>query len=140
MREHNTQPWSYLHSLPERTVPARHASGRGADQRSGLEGALMRCPPRGRNTVLFFLNMALNIKDDQADRLARELAAETGETITTAVAVALRERLERLRGAVPRERRREALAELTDRSSARRVRDQRSAEEIVGYGPDGLAS
>jgi antitoxin VapB len=133
MREHNTQPWSYLHSLPERTVPARHASGRGADQRSGLEGALMRCPPRGRNTVLFFLNMALNIKDDQADRLARELAAETGETITTAVAVALRERLERLRGA-------EALAELTKRSSARRVRDQRSAEEIVGYGPDGLAS
>jgi antitoxin VapB len=83
--------------------------------------------------------MALNIKDDQADRLARELAAETGETITTAVAVALRERLERLRGAVPRERRREALAKLTDRSSGRRVRDQRSAEEIVGYGPDGLA-
>ena len=90
--------------------------------------------------VLFFLEMALNIKDDQADRLARELAAETGETITTAVSVALRERLERLRGAVPRERRREALAKLTDRSGARRVRDQRSAEEIVGYGPDGLAS
>ena len=89
--------------------------------------------------MLFFLDMALNIKDDQADRLARELAAETGETITTAVAVALRERLERLRGAVPRERRREALAKLTDRSSARRVRDSRSADEIVGYGPDGLA-
>ena len=90
--------------------------------------------------VLFFLVMALNIKDDRADRLARELAAETGETITTAVAVALRERLERLRGAVPRERRREALVKLTDRSSARGVRDQRRAEEIVGYGPDGLAS
>lgn len=84
--------------------------------------------------------MALNIKDDLADRLARELAAETGETITTAVAVALRERLERLRGAVPSERRREALTRLTDRSSARRVRDHRSADEIVGYGPDGLPS
>jgi antitoxin VapB len=85
-------------------------------------------------------HMALNIKDDLADRLARELAAETGETITTAVAVALRERLERLRGAVPSERRREALTRLTDRSSARRVRDHRSADEIVGYGPDGLPS
>jgi antitoxin VapB len=84
--------------------------------------------------------MALNIKDGVADRLARELAAETGETITTAVAVALRERLERLRGAVPSERRREALTRLTDRSSARRVRDHRSADEIVGYGPDGLPS
>jgi len=90
--------------------------------------------------VIFFLAVALNIKDDLADRLARELAAETGETITTAVAVALRERLERLRGAVPRERRREALAALTDRSSARPVRDRRGADEIVGYGPDGLPS
>ncbi|MGA2471832.1 MAG: type II toxin-antitoxin system VapB family antitoxin [Solirubrobacteraceae bacterium] len=84
--------------------------------------------------------MALNIKDDAADRLARELAAETGETITTAVAVALRERLERLRGAVPRERRRKSLARLTDLSSARPVRDDRSPEQIVGYGPDGLPS
>jgi antitoxin VapB len=90
--------------------------------------------------ALFFLRVALNIKDDLADRLARELAAETGETITTAVAVAVRERLERLRGAAPRERRREALAKLTDRSSARRARDHRGAEEIVGYGPDGLPS
>ena len=82
--------------------------------------------------------MALNIKDDAADRLARELAAETGETITTAVAVALRERLERLHGAVPRERRRASLARLTDLSSARPVRDDRTAEQILGYGPDGL--
>jgi antitoxin VapB len=40
--------------------------------------------------------MALNIKAEQADRLVRELAAETGESITTAVTVAVRERLERL--------------------------------------------
>jgi len=82
--------------------------------------------------------VALNIKDAATDRLVRELAAETGETITTAVTVAVRERLERVRGAVPRERRREALTALTDRSSTRRVRDGRGAEEIVGYGPDGL--
>lgn len=82
--------------------------------------------------------MALNIKDETADRLARELAAQTGESITTAVAAAVRERLERLRGAVPREQRREALTEIAGRSAARRVRDRRTAEEIVGYGPDGL--
>jgi len=39
--------------------------------------------------------MALSIKSDEADRLARELAAETGETLTEAVETALRERLDR---------------------------------------------
>ncbi|MGH2945009.1 MAG: type II toxin-antitoxin system VapB family antitoxin [Solirubrobacteraceae bacterium] len=84
--------------------------------------------------------MALNIKDDAADRLVRELAAETGESMTTAVAVAVRERLERLRGAVPRERRHQELMRIARRSAARPVRDERSANEILGYGPDGLPS
>ena len=39
--------------------------------------------------------MALSIKSDEADQLARELAAETGETLTEAVVIALRERLDR---------------------------------------------
>ncbi|KLL11392.1 type II toxin-antitoxin system VapB family antitoxin [Protofrankia sp. BMG5.30] len=41
--------------------------------------------------------MALNIKNDEAQRLSRELAELTGESITTAVLVAVRERLERMR-------------------------------------------
>lgn len=41
--------------------------------------------------------MAVNLKSSEADRLARELARLTGERITTAVTVALRERLERVR-------------------------------------------
>ena len=82
--------------------------------------------------------MALNIKDDRTDRLVRELAAETGESLTTAVTVAVRERLERLRGAAPHERRAEALAAIAQRSAARRVRDPRPADEILGYGADGL--
>ena len=84
--------------------------------------------------------MAINIKDETADRLARELADETGESITTAVSIAVRERLERLRGAVPRERRREELTRVAKRSAQRRVRDGRTPEEILGYGPDGLPS
>jgi len=84
--------------------------------------------------------MALNIKDATTDRLVRELAAETGESITTAVATAVRERLERLQGAVPRERRVQALNDIATRGAARRIRDPRTAEVIVGYGPDGLSA
>lgn len=42
--------------------------------------------------------MALNIKNDETQRLSRELAEMTGETVTTAVTVAVRERLDRIRG------------------------------------------
>ena len=35
--------------------------------------------------VIYNLDMALSIKDPEADRLARELAARTGETLTEAV-------------------------------------------------------
>jgi antitoxin VapB len=41
--------------------------------------------------------MALNIKTEEADRLARELSRITGETMTDAITQAMRERLERLR-------------------------------------------
>ena len=41
--------------------------------------------------------MALSIKTDEADRLARELSSVTGESLTRAVTVALRERLDRER-------------------------------------------
>lgn len=41
--------------------------------------------------------MALSIKTEDADRLARQLAALTGETMTEAVTRALEERLERLK-------------------------------------------
>ena len=41
--------------------------------------------------------MALTIKNDETETLCRELAQLSGETITTAITVAARERLERLR-------------------------------------------
>ncbi len=41
--------------------------------------------------------MTLNIKNDEVVRLARQLADLTGENITQAVAVSLRERLEKLK-------------------------------------------
>lgn len=41
--------------------------------------------------------MSLNIKNEEAHRLAQELAVLTGESMTAAVTAALRERLDRLR-------------------------------------------
>ena len=41
--------------------------------------------------------MAMNIKNPETQQLARELVELTGETVTTAVTVAVRERLDRLR-------------------------------------------
>jgi antitoxin VapB len=43
--------------------------------------------------------MSMNIKNIEAHKLARKLADATGESLTDAVKVAVRERLERLRGA-----------------------------------------
>ena len=40
--------------------------------------------------------MALNIKNEASVELARELAELTGESVTTAVTIAVRERLDRL--------------------------------------------
>lgn len=42
--------------------------------------------------------MSLNIKNDQAHALAIEIASHAGESLTSAVVVALQERLERLEG------------------------------------------
>jgi antitoxin VapB len=41
--------------------------------------------------------MGMNIKNPTVERLAKELAAETGETMTSAIQTALEERLQRLR-------------------------------------------
>ena len=45
--------------------------------------------------------MAMNIKNDKTEKLVRELSELTGESLTTAIAEAVRERLERVRN--PRE-------------------------------------
>lgn len=58
--------------------------------------------------------MGLNIKNDETCRLARELARLTGESMTGAITVALRERLaheQRRRGVQARARKLRAIAE-----------------------------
>lgn len=81
--------------------------------------------------------MALNIKDEATDRLARELAALTGQPITAAVRDAIEAQLE-----VVRRRRRITgdpdLLGIIARGRARTTVDSRSEEQILGYDEDGL--
>jgi antitoxin VapB len=81
--------------------------------------------------------MALSIKDPEADRLAREVAKATGETLTMAVVRSLRERLARVRR--PRgPRLSEELLKIGRRCADLKVQDSRSADEIIGYDERGL--
>lgn len=81
--------------------------------------------------------MALSIKHPEADRLAREIASETGEGITQAVLTALRERLQRVkkRHGISLTQELESIAL---RTAALPTLDTRSLDDILGYGPDGL--
>ena len=82
--------------------------------------------------------MALSVKDPEADRLARAVAARTGETLTTAIIVALRERLARLRGRSRRRPLRDELREIAQRCARLPTLDDRRAEDILGYDDRGL--
>lgn len=82
--------------------------------------------------------MALSLKDPEADRLAREVAGRTGETLTRAVVVALRERLARLRGRRRRKPLREELRDIGRRCAALPTLDNRPADRILGYDKRGL--
>ncbi len=82
--------------------------------------------------------MALNIKDPETDRLARALAGATGETLTEAVATALRERLERVRGTPSAPSVTDEIERIARRCSALPVFDARSPDEILGYDDNGV--
>ena len=83
--------------------------------------------------------MALSLKDKETDRLAREVASLTGETLTNAVRTALAERLERerLRRGQP-VRLAERLAALGRECGALPDFDTRTPDEIAGYDENGM--
>jgi len=81
--------------------------------------------------------MALSIKTDEADRLARELATATHESITEAVTVALRERLARVR-ALPGPDIVTAARLLAIDYLAGAAHDPRSDDDVIGYDERGL--
>lgn len=84
--------------------------------------------------------MPLNIKNEEAHLLAKELAELTGESLTEAVTGALREALEGRRSRRA-ERTRSLIGELTEIAEFTAnlpVLDLRSADEILGYNDRGV--
>ena len=82
--------------------------------------------------------MPLSIKNETTDRLARQVADETGESITEAIQKSLEERWERLKA---RRRSRVLVRQVEDilsRVDAMPTLDTRSPDEILGYDENGL--
>jgi antitoxin VapB len=81
--------------------------------------------------------MALSIKNDETERLARQVAGETGESLTEAIQNALQERWERLKS---RRRGRVLAGQIEDllrRVDALPTLDSRPEDEILGYDEHG---
>jgi len=82
----------------------------------------------------------INIKDPDTDRVARELAHETGETLTVAIRNAVYERLDNIRNRkiiVPNS---DNLEAIISRGRVRRNLNNDSPETILSYDSDGLFS
>jgi antitoxin VapB len=85
------------------------------------------------------MRMALSLNDEETDRLAREVASLTGETLTDAIRKALAERLERerlRRGG--RQRLADRLLEIGAHCAALPDYDTRTPDEIVAYDETGM--
>jgi len=82
--------------------------------------------------------MALSIRNSRAEKLAREVAAESGESLTVAIIHALEERLERLKGRRTTIDVAAQIMQISLRCKALPEKDQRSADEILDYDERGL--
>ncbi len=80
----------------------------------------------------------MNIASPKVDELARRLARMTGEDVETALERAVEERLSRIAADATPGDRQAAMRNFFDRVSRMPIVDARPADEIVGYGPDGL--
>jgi antitoxin VapB len=84
--------------------------------------------------------MGISLKNDKAEKLARQVAAEAGESLTDAIIHALEERLERLERQKGRQTAPDIagiLMKISRRCSSLPDLDTRNAEEILGYDEKG---
>jgi antitoxin VapB len=82
--------------------------------------------------------MALSIKNEETERLAREVAKETGESLTRAIEGALRERLARLKQRRHGRIISDKLEDILRRVDSLRTQDTRPEAEILGYDEHGV--
>lgn len=81
--------------------------------------------------------MAISIRNERAEILAREVARESGENLTQAIIHALEERLQRLRGRRNAANLEKEILNISRRCSSLPDLDSRSPDEILGYNRDG---
>jgi antitoxin VapB len=83
--------------------------------------------------------VSLNLKNPESEELARELARRTGESLTAAITIALKERLDRVEKAKKAEGRMEWLERITAQT-APLMNDGRSTKELFDdlYDENGL--
>jgi antitoxin VapB len=83
--------------------------------------------------------MALHIRSERADRLAREVAARTGETLTDAVIQGLELRLKQAeKRPTKTARKKRTLEQMLAELDALPILDGRHPDEIIGYDENGL--
>ena len=82
--------------------------------------------------------MALSIKNRETERLAREVAQETGESLTLAIQSALKERLQRLKQKRPAQVMSAKLNDILRRVDSLPTLDTRPEAEILGYDDQGV--
>ena len=82
--------------------------------------------------------MALSIKNNETERLARQVARETGETLTEAIEKALQERLQRLKQRPQGRMMTEKLEDILRRVDTLPALDARPEDEILGFDNQGI--
>ena len=81
--------------------------------------------------------MAICLRNEKTERLAREVAEASGETLTQAVTTALQERLMHLRGRRKAKNKLSAIMEISHRCGNLPTIDPRSPDAILGYDEEG---
>ena len=82
--------------------------------------------------------MSVTIKNPRVERLVREVAGLTHESLTETVGRALEERLRRLRGRRTMPSKLDAIMAISQRCAGLPDLDARPADEILGYGEEGV--
>ncbi|MBX9691708.1 MAG: type II toxin-antitoxin system VapB family antitoxin [Cyanobacteria bacterium] len=81
--------------------------------------------------------MSLNIKNEEAHKLALKLSRLTGESMAAAVTIALKERLDRLQQSNKKSNRKERMQQLR-KDCGERLKNNKLDHAALLYGEDGM--
>lgn len=85
--------------------------------------------------------MALSIKNIELEQLARELSKLTGDNITEVILSALKEKFMKInKKQVGNKTLAKELTEIANRCSKLKLKDKRTAEQILAYDKEGISN